>query len=77
MDTEEDNFRPYEYFYFWYTKTYWNRKYKDTYKILYNCEKYHINHKNIIIKDNDMNEIINISKINKNISHSIPIVHTD
>ena len=39
-------------------------KYKDTYKILYTCEKCHKPHKNIIAKDDDMNEIINISKIN-------------
>lgn len=39
-------------------------KYKDTYKILYKCEKCNKNHKNIIAKDDDMNEIINISKIN-------------
>ena len=40
-------------------------KYKDTYKILYKCEKCNKNHKNIIAKDDDMNEIINISKINQ------------
>ena len=28
------------------------------------CEKCNKNHKNIIAKDDDMNEIINISKIN-------------
>ena len=39
-------------------------KYKDTYKILYTCEKCHKPHKNIIAKDDDMNEIINISRIN-------------
>ena len=38
-------------------------KYKDTYKILYTCEKCHKPHKNIIAKDDDMDEIINISKI--------------
>ncbi len=39
-------------------------KYKDTYKILYECEKCHENHKNIIAKDDDMNIIIEISKVN-------------
>ena len=38
-------------------------KYKDTYKILYKCEKCKKDHKNIIAKDDDMNEIINISNI--------------
>ena len=36
-------------------------KYKDTFKILYQCEKCHQSHKNIIAKDDDMNEIIKIS----------------
>lgn len=39
-------------------------KYKDTYKILYECEKCHKHHKNIVAKDDDMNRIIEISKIN-------------
>lgn len=39
-------------------------KYKDTYKILYECEKCQERHKNIIAKDDDMNCIIAISKIN-------------
>ncbi len=39
-------------------------KYKDTYKILYECEKCHETHKNIIAKDDDMNMIIEISKVN-------------
>ena len=39
-------------------------KYKDTYKILYQCEKCKETHKNIIAKDDDMNEIIKISSIN-------------
>ena len=38
-------------------------KYKDTYKILYKCTKCHQEHKNIIARDDDMNEIINISNI--------------
>ena len=38
-------------------------KYKDTYKILYKCDKCKEDHKNIIAKDDDMNEIINISNI--------------
>ena len=40
-------------------------KYKDTYKIIYQCEKCHQIHKNIIAKDDDMNEIIKISANNK------------
>lgn len=39
-------------------------KYKDTYKIVYRCEKCNILHKNIMAKDDDMNEIIKISNIN-------------
>ena len=39
-------------------------KFKDTYKILYKCRKCHQNHKNIIARDDDMEEIIKISKIN-------------
>lgn len=38
-------------------------KYKDTYKILYKCEKCHQEHKNIMAIDDDMNEIIKISKV--------------
>ena len=37
-------------------------KYKDTYKIIYRCEKCGEMHKNIIAKDDDMNMIIDISK---------------
>lgn len=40
-------------------------KYKDTYKIIYQCNKCHQLHKNIIAKDDDMNEIIKISTQNK------------
>lgn len=39
-------------------------KFKDTYKILYKCEKCHQEHKNIIANDDDMNMIIEISKNN-------------
>lgn len=39
-------------------------KFKDTYKILYKCEKCHQSHKNIVAKDDDMNAIIKISSIN-------------
>ena len=38
-------------------------KYKDTYKIIYRCEKCHKIHKNIMAKDDDMDKIIEISKI--------------
>lgn len=37
-------------------------KFKDTYKIVYKCEKCEQIHKNIIAKDDDFNTIINISK---------------
>lgn len=37
-------------------------KFKDTYKILYKCEKCHQGHKNIMAIDDDMSEIIKISK---------------
>ena len=37
--------------------------FKDTYKIIYKCEKCHQEHKNIMAKDDDMNIIITISKI--------------
>lgn len=39
-------------------------KFKDTYKIIYQCEKCKELHKNIIAKDDDMNEIIKISSNN-------------
>ena len=39
-------------------------KFKDTYKILYKCEKCHQEHKNIIANDDDMDMIIEISKNN-------------
>lgn len=37
-------------------------KFKDTFKIIYQCEKCHKYHKNIIAKDDDMSKIIEISK---------------
>ena len=37
-------------------------KYKDTYKIIYQCEKCKEKHKNIIATDDDINKIIEISK---------------
>ena len=36
-------------------------KFKDTYKIIYTCEKCGESHKNIMAIDDDMNEIIRIS----------------
>ncbi|MDD2181323.1 MAG: RNHCP domain-containing protein [Bacilli bacterium] len=36
-------------------------KFKDTYKIIYKCEKCHKEHKNIIACDDDMNLIIRLS----------------
>ena len=39
-------------------------KFKDTYKILYKCEKCNQEHKNIIAMDDDMDMIIEISKNN-------------
>ena len=40
-------------------------KYKDTYKIIYQCTSCKKTHKNIIAKDDDMNQIIEISKTEK------------
>jgi len=37
-------------------------KFKNTYKILYKCEKCGQTHKNIMARDDDMNKIIEISK---------------
>ncbi len=37
-------------------------KFKDTFKIVYQCEKCRKQHKNIMAKDDDMNKIIEISK---------------
>ena len=39
-------------------------KYKDTYKIIYKCQKCKQIHKNIMAKDDDMNKIIELSKNN-------------
>lgn len=36
-------------------------KFKDTYKIIYKCKECNELHKNIVAKDDDFNEIINIS----------------
>ena len=38
-------------------------KFKDSFKILYRCERCNKEHKNIMAKDDDMNIIITISKI--------------
>lgn len=40
-------------------------KFKDTYKIIYKCQKCNQEHKNIIANDDDMNEIIRISSQKK------------
>ncbi len=37
-------------------------KFRDTYKIIYRCEKCGQKHKNIVAKDDDMDKIIEISK---------------
>lgn len=37
-------------------------KFKDSFKIIYLCEKCHKTHKNIMAKDDDMNKIIELSK---------------
>ena len=39
-------------------------KYKDTYKIIYKCDKCKETHKNIIAKDDNYDEIINLSTNN-------------
>ncbi|MDD2518897.1 MAG: RNHCP domain-containing protein [Bacilli bacterium] len=36
-------------------------KFKDTYKIVYKCQKCQLEHKNIMAKDDDMNLIISLS----------------
>lgn len=38
-------------------------KFKDSYKIIYECEKCKKTHKNIVAKDDNINEIINLSII--------------
>lgn len=40
-------------------------KFKDTFKIIYKCQKYKKNHKNIIAKDDNMTKIIELSNIEK------------
>lgn len=40
-------------------------KFKDTYKIIYQCQKCGALHKNIIAKDDNMDQIINIMAKNK------------
>ena len=40
-------------------------KYKDTYKIIYKCQKCHQLHKNVMAIDDSMDEVINISKNNE------------
>lgn len=39
-------------------------KYKDTYKIVYECEKCHQHHRNIMAYDDDYDKILEISKNN-------------
>ena len=39
-------------------------KYKDTYKIIYQCEKCQLIHKNIMASDDNMDIIIELSKAN-------------
>lgn len=41
-------------------------KFKDTYKIVYRCNKCNIIHKNIMATDDDMNVIIEVSKTPSN-----------
>lgn len=36
-------------------------KFRDTYKIIYRCERCRKTHKNVVAKDDDMNEIINLA----------------
>ena len=38
-------------------------KFKDTYKIIYKCEKCNQNHKNVVAKDDNINVVINLSVI--------------
>lgn len=40
-------------------------KFKDTYKIIYKCDKCNQFHKNIMACDDDMNKIIELSNINE------------
>ena len=41
-------------------------KFRDTYKIVYRCEKCNIVHKNIMANDDDMNKIIEVSNTPSN-----------
>ena len=41
-------------------------KYKDTFKIIYQCEKCHQLHKNIVARDDNMDLIISLSNIENN-----------
>lgn len=40
-------------------------KFRDTYKIVYTCDKCHQNHRNVMANDDSMDEIIKLS-VNKN-----------
>ena len=40
-------------------------KFKDSYKIIYKCNKCGISHKNIMARDDDINKIIELSVIDK------------
>lgn len=40
-------------------------KFKDTFKIVYKCQKCGKNHKNIMAKDDDVNKIIELSNIER------------
>ena len=44
-----------------YSKPVGIEKFKDTYKIIYQCEKCHELHKNVMATDDDMNIIIKLS----------------
>ena len=39
-------------------------KYRDTYKIIYKCKKCGMTHKNIMANDDNMDKIIELSKVN-------------
>lgn len=40
-------------------------KFKDSYKIIYKCDKCGISHKNIMARDDDINKIIELSVLDK------------
>ena len=46
-------------------------KFKDTFKIIYQCEKCHQTHKNIMANDDNMDLIINLSNIENQKKHTI------